>query len=231
MRFGKGDKVVIEIKDVVNDLNGPVYVTGNNSLGEVVPLDEVAEPLSKYEEPLKAKLKIQEHNIIELLKENAQLRAENNALSESLDGFKKRVDDMCEVDNGRGRIKGQQEAWELAQKICCTPIDGGFNPRELIEIFGTVPASSIFSLNTYTEAAAKVAEWERKKEEICVGDVLLSNRTGTKCIVTHIDNETVTMLWDDSSYGDRSKNFIREGFEKIGHIDIASMLAQIGGEE
>ena len=84
---------------------------------------------------------------------------------------------------------------------------------------------------TYAEAATKVAEWEKAKEEICVGDVLLSNRTGNKCIITHINNETVTTLWDDSSYGDMSQNFIREGFEKIGHIDIASMLAQIGGEQ
>ena len=134
---------------------------------------------------------------------------------------------MCEVDNGRGRIKGQQEAWELAQKIALAIISGGYSNNELKEIFGTICFNEIFNL-TYTEAAAKVAEWERKKEEICVGDVLLSNRTGTKCIVTHINNETVTTLWDDISYGDRSKNFIREGFEKIGHIDISSMLSQIG---
>ena len=224
MRFGKGDKVVIEIKDVVRDLNGPVYVTGNNSLGEVVPLDEIAEPLSKYEEPLKAKLKIQEHNIIELLKENAQLRADYNALSESLDGFKKRVDDMCEVDNGRGRIKGQEEAWEFVRNIALSEIYGGYSNNELKEIFGSICLDDIFNL-TYTEAAAKVAEWERKKEEICVGDVVeCEEHYGVVVGVGECYIKVFTSDW-------KPFQWMKKDCTKTGrHIDIASMLAQIGGD-
>ena len=222
MRFGKGDKVVIEIKDVVRDLNGPVYVTGNNSLGEVVPLDEIAEPLSKYEEPLKAKLKIQEHNIIELLKENAQLRADYNALSESLDGFKKRVDDMCEVDNGRGRIKGQHEAWELAQKVYLLPESGGYNSNELIEIFGTASTGEILKY-TYAEAATKVAEWEKAKEEICVGDVVeCEEHCGVVVGVGEVYVKGFTSDWTPFQW-------MKQSCTKTGrHIDVNTWLAQIG---
>ena len=218
MKFNKGDKVVIEIKGVLpNDNGDPVYIAGDGYFGEVIPLEKSAESLLAYTEPLNDKIKIQEAEIIRLLKENAELKRDLEYYHTGTD--------TCDIESARAA--GQQEAWELARKISLLEEDGGYSSNELNEIFGINYLSEIFSL-THTEAAANVAKWEQKKEEICVGDVLLSNRIGTKCIVTHINNETVTTLWDDNSYGDRSKNFIREGFEKIGHIDIASLLAQIG---
>ena len=170
------------------------------------------ERMDVYTEPLEAKIRRQAAEITRLLAENAELEKGREAIR----------DNAFEA----GLIRGQEEAWELARKIAYD----GYRNNELKEIFGSVCLDDIFNL-TYTEAAEKVVEWERKNEEICVGDVLLSNRIGTKCIVTHINNETVTTLWGDGSYGDRSKNYIREGFKKIGHIDVASMLAQIGGEQ
>lgn len=214
MKFNNGDKVVIEIKGVLpNDNGDPVYFAGDGYFGEVIPLEKSAESLLTYTEPLNDKIKRQEAEIIRLLKENAELKRDLKYYHTGTD--------TCDIESAR--VAGQQEAWELARKIAYD----GYRNNELKEIFGSVCLDDIFNL-TYTEAAEKVAEWEQKKEEICVGDVFLSNRIGTKCIVTHINNETVTTLWGDGSYGDRSKNYIREGFEKIGHIDIASMLVQIG---
>ena len=224
MRFGKGDKVVIEIKDVVFDFTSPVYVAGKGAFGEVVPLDEVAEPLSKYEEPLKAEIKAKENEIVRLLKINEDLRVKYEALSESLEEFKKRVNDMCDTSRSAGR----DEAWELAQKIVVDEEDGGYSANELGKIFDHQYWRNVFNL-TYSEVAAKVEAYERQNE-ICVGDVFLSIGTCDKCVVTYICNETITILWDDGSSGKRSEDFIRKEYKKIGHIDIASMLEQIGGE-
>ena len=218
MKFNNGDKVVIEIKGVLpNDNGDPVYIAGDNYFGEVIPLEKSAESLLAYTEPLNDKIKRQEAEIIRLLKENAELKRDLKYYHTGTD--------TCDIESAR--VAGQEEAWEFTRNIALSEIYDRYSNNELKEIFGSICLDEIFNL-TYTEATAKVEAWKKAKEEICVGDVLLSNRTGTKCIVTHINNETVTTLWDDSSYGDRSKNFIREGFEKIGHIDIASMLAQIG---
>ena len=168
-----------------------------------------------YEQQLEAKINRQKKEITRLLAENQKLKGLN--------------DTIYEETAEKARAEGQEEAWKLAQKLVLYERDGEFSIDELEEIFETQYWTDVFLL-TYSEVAAKVAEWEQKKEEICVGDVLLSNRIGTKCIVTHTNNETVTTLWDDNSYGDRSKNFIKEELEKIGHIDIASLLAQIGDE-
>ena len=123
------------------------------------------------------------------------------------------------------RAAGQEEAWKLAQKLVLFESDGS----ELEEIFETQYWTDVFLLS-YSEVAANIAEWEQKKKEICVGDVLLSNETGNKCIVTRISNEMVTTLWNDGSCGDKPKDFVRGRFKKIGHIDVNTWLKQIGGD-
>ena len=104
--------------------------------------------------------------------------------------------------------------------------------REREAIFGSGHNAlyGVLTYFNYKHAAAKVAEWKKAKEEICVGDVLLSNETDNKCIVTRISNEVVTTLWKDGSCGDRPKDFVRGRFKKIGYIDVNTWLAQIGGE-
>ena len=166
----------------------------------------------KYEQQLEDIIARQKEEITRLLEKNAELQRLN--------------DTICEEKVEQVRTKGQEEAWELARK-CMLMTD-----REREAIFGS-GHNALYGVLTYFDykhAATKVAEWEQKKEEICVGDVLLSNRTGNKCIVTYINNETVTILWGDGSCSNKTKNLIKEGFEKIRHIDIASMLAQIGGD-
>ena len=212
-KYKAGDKVVLEI--LLIDGDGYYIVGSENYSWWASPktLDEVVEPLSTYTDQLNDKIKRQAAEITLLLADNAELKKDLEYYHTGTD--------ICDIESAR--VAGQEEAWELARKIAYD----GYRNNELKEIFGSVCLDDIFNL-TYTEAAEKVAEWEQKKEEICVGDVLLSNRMGTKCIITYINNETVTTLWGDGSCGDRSKNYIREGFKKIGHIDIASILAQIG---
>ena len=78
--------------------------------------------------------------------------------------------DICDIESAR--LTGQNEAWELARKMTCQPINGGFKRSEFEEIFGDSYISDIFKKYTYYEAATKVAEWEKAKEEVKDGDVL-----------------------------------------------------------
>lgn len=229
MRFGKGDKVVIEIKDVAFDFTSPVYVAGKGAFGEVVPLDEVAEPLSKYEEPLKAEINVKENEIVRLLKENEDLRVKYEALSESLDEFKKRVNDMCEVATEQGRIKGQEEAWELAQKIVLDEEDGGYSANELGKIFDHQYLRNVFNL-TYSEVVAKVEAWEKAKEEIKVGDVIRSKTNDIEmCVLGYVNPSWINGV---DKYGNLYFGRSVEDYKKTGkHIDVVNMLSQIGEDD
>lgn len=167
----------------------------------------------KYEQQLEDIIARQKEEVTRLLEKNAEMQGLN--------------DTICEETVEQARTKGQEEAWELARK-CMLMTD-----REREAIFGS-GHNTLYGVLTYFDykhATAKVAEWEQKKEEICVGDVLLSNKTNMKCTVTHIGCELITILWNDGSCSNKTKNLIKERFKKIGHIDVASMLAQIGEEE
>ena len=197
-KYKAGDKVVMQIMQ--DDCYGD-YKVGNETCSWYNSqefFDKVTEPLSEYTEPLEVEAS-------RLIKENAKLKAEIES----------------------AKAAGQQEAWELAQKIVLYERNGVYSVDELEEIFKIQYWIDVFLL-TYSEVTAKVAEWEKAKEEICVGDVLLSNSTGNKCVITRIKQEEIEMLWNDSSYGKRPKDFVKGRFKKIGHIDIASMLEQIG---
>lgn len=65
----------------------------------------------------------------------------------------------------QARAEGQNEAWELARKIVSDIYHGGYNSDELKEIFGYFLYQNIWEDNTYPEAAAKVAQWEKAKEK------------------------------------------------------------------
>ena len=164
-------------------------------------------------EPLKAEIKRLAEEITRLLEENKEL--------------KERVEKANRTSLSGGRIAGQNEAWELAQKVYLLPESGGYNSNELIEIFGTASTGEILRY-TYAEAAAKVAEWERKKEEICVGDIVNIRNANICGVVTYkgtTDNTMDVMTPTEGTIFVEKKDCTKTGR----HIDIASMLAQIGG--
>ena len=132
----------------------------------------------------------------------------------------------------QARAEGQKEAWELAKKITCQPINGGFKRSEFEKIFNEGYISDIFEKYKYTEAAAKVAEWEKTKAKILVkaGDVLENiYDSNIKCIVTNLyPNNKAYLVFDDGTAGMNEL----DNFKKTGrHIDIDRFLKQIGGEQ
>ena len=203
-KYKVGDKVVYEVKEIIRD---GAYL---------FPSWKEIEPLPTDTEPLEAKIQRQAAEITRLLRENAELKEESKR--------------NYTINIEMARAEGHSEAWELARKIAVIPKDGGYGGSKLIEIFNTALNNEIFNL-TYPEAAAKVAEWEKAKEEIKVGDVFQDD-DGNNAIVTSIKGNTIYYMWDD---GDTRSGFaedVKKHFTKTGrHIDIDSFLKQIGGNE
>ena len=125
------------------------------------------------------------------------------------------------------RTKGQNEAWELAKKITCQPIKGGFKRSEFEEIFGYDYISDIYEKYTYSEAAAKVEAWEKAKEEIKVGDEVEKNDLrDVRFIVTFTNGKLMSGV--DQSGLVLANEKLKEWHKTGRHIDIDSFLKQIG---
>ena len=130
----------------------------------------------------------------------------------------------------QARAEGQNEAWELAKKITCQPINGGFNRSEFEKIFGYGYISDIFEKYKYTEAAAKVVEWEKTKEEIKVGDEVEKNDLrDVRFIVTFTNGRLMNGVTQSGLVFANEKP--KEWHKTGRHIDIDGFLKQIGGEE
>ena len=165
---------------------------------------------------LKAKIRRQAAEITRLLAENKELKE---------DFEKSKI-----VNLNMGRVAGQEESWELARKIYLSEEEGGYDGTELFEIFNEVGLSDIYRLS-YPEAAAKVAEWEKAKEEICVGDVVRfkGNNSVEFCVTDILDDSFLYGINAKGGlYSDTNIKFVKKTGK---HIDIDSFLKQIGGEE
>lgn len=209
-KYKVGDKIILTVTGVT-EMGGYLYyvLNDNFNLWEKT-IDKYSEPLTANTEPLEAKIRRQAAEITRLLAENMRLKPNYENI----------------------RAEGQKEAWELARKIVSDIYHGGYNSDELKEIFGYFLYQNIWEDNTYPEAAAKVAQWEKAKEEIKVGDVYKS--LSGNFVVCGIDREKdmVKALWDDLSVGKIYLYEIKEQYTKTGrHIDIDSFLKQIGGEQ
>ena len=226
-KYKVGDKVVLTVT-AMTERGGYQYYELNDNFNLWEPsTDKYAEPLSTYTEPLEAKIRRQAAEITRLLAENKELKNEKQKLTRERNQLMGRCGGLSAAKIkafNNGRLAGQNEAWELARKIAVIPKDGGYGGSKLIEIFNTALNNEIFNL-TYPEAAAKVAEWEKAKEEIKVGDVVSHEEKygvviseGTICFRGFTDDGT-PFEW------------YKERCTKTGrHIDIDGFLKQIGEE-
>ena len=232
-----GDKVVLTVTGMFDNGEYPYCMLNDNFILLEQSIDKYSEPLSTYTEPLEdtiqkytvkiARLVMEKE---ELKDENERLKAENEKMSIKIDAYEL-CGDQHEVEYNQAFNQGAEAAWELARKIVDYVSDDGYSVEELVQIFGN--RSSQFCIMNYTspEAAAKVAEWEKPKEEIKVGDVVrFKNNNRVEFCVTDI-------LDDSFLYGIDAEGGVFSGrnielVEKTGrHIDIDSFLKQIGGEQ
>ena len=173
------------------------------------------ERMDAYTEPLEAKIRRQAAEITRLLAENEELKKDNLALSVDVTGCKSMAESA--------RAAGQEEAWKLAHKMSRMGFD------EAAECFPDydfpLGMRSLTKKYSYTEAAAKVAEWERKKEEICVGDVVECE--GSYGVVVGVGEVYVKGFTSDWT----PFQWMKKDCTKTGrHIDVNAWMAQIGDE-
>lgn len=170
------------------------------------------ERMDVYTDPLNDKIKRQAAEITRLLAENAELKKDLEYYHTGTD--------ICDIESSRAA--GQDEAWKLAQKMSKMGFD------EAAECFTDydlpLGMSSLTKKYSYSEAAAKVAEWERKKEEICVGDVvMLYEKLG---LVTFVGKHVTVITEKGTTFVAPKGDCTKTGR----HIDVDAWLAQIGGE-
>ena len=169
-----------------------------------------------YERQLEAKIGRQKKEIKRLLKENAELKKKYKGLNKVLNEFNNIVSEPA-------RTEGQEEAWKLALKLRYMDYEDKVECFSL-EYDGKEKWIEVMEKYTYAEAAEKVAEWEKAKEEICVGDVVEVN--GLYAIVTYEYEEFASIVHaDGQTYFGRKDVMTKTGR----HIDVNAWLAQIGG--
>ena len=223
-KYKVGDKVILTVTGMFGDVEYQYYALNKDFSVWEKTIDKYSEPLSTYTEPLEAKIRRQAAEITRLLNENERLKAECKKMSAKIDAYEL-YGGQHEEEYNQAFNQGAETAWELARKIAVIPKNGGYGGSKLIEIFNTALIEEIFNL-TYSEATAKVAAWEKAKEEIKVGDVVSHEEKygvviseGTICFRGFTDDGT-PFEW------------YKERCTKTGrHIDIDSFLKQIRGEQ
>ena len=212
-KYKVGDKIILTVTNMAEMGSYPCYVLNSNFNLWKQSIDDYAEPLTAYTEPLEAKIQRQTAEITRLL-------AKNKELKEDFEKSKR-------VNLNMGRVAGQNEAWELVRKVF------DMETNDIEDIFITEDAwnlGTVLNNYTYQEAAAKVAEWKKAKDEIKVGDVL-ENRydSNVKCVATNLypNNMAYLVFYDGTAGMNELDNFKKTGR----HIDIDSFLKQIGEEQ
>lgn len=228
-KYKVGDKVVLTVTGLNDKVYYPHYEFNNNFNLWEESIDELVEPLSTYTEPLEDTIQKYTVKIARLVMDKERLKDENEKMSVKIDVYEL-CGDQHEVEYNQAFNQGAEAAWELARKIILPQSKGGMSCDDYIAIFGNSISDGYVMKNyTYSEAAAKVAEWEKAKEEIKVGDVLENIYVSkVKCVVTNLYPDNMAYLvFDDGTTGVCNLN----DFKKTGrHIDIDSFLKQIGGE-
>ena len=220
-KYKVGDKVVLTVTST-NEMGClPCYVLNDDLILSKQDIDKYTEPLTAYTEPLEAKIKRQAAEITRLL-------AENKELKDKLDNRC----DMCierhEKEVEQARAEGAETAWELARKIVLGGKDC-YSCEDLKKIFDYGYSQAVMRHYTYPEAAAKVAEWEKAKEEIKVGDVFEFTSGGKAVVMKVYEDGEVALFFPDGGCGIYEPD---ESWHKTGrHIDIDSFLKQIGEEQ
>ena len=135
-----------------------------------------------------------------------------------------------ESEKGKNYDDGLREAWGLAKKIICNIEYGGLHTSELEQIFGYAEFDDVLKNYTPQEAAAKIAEWEDGREIRFRDEVIYGGNGNRRGVVTKehtgFSDDECCVLWSDGGVGTPLKSRLT----KTGrHIDIAGLLAEIGG--
>ena len=167
------------------------------------------------------------YDLLEILEEKIiKLKEENEALKVKIDAYEL-YSDQHKEEYKQAFNQGADKAWELVRKIF------DMETNDIEDIFITEDAwnlGTVLNNYTYQEAAAKVAEWEKAKEEIKVGDEVEKNDLrDVRFIVTFTNGRLMNGVTQSGLVFANEKP--KEWHKTGRHIDIDSLLKQMGGEE
>ena len=166
------------------------------------------------------------YDLLEILEEKIiKLKEENEALKVKIDAYEL-YSDQHKEEYKQAFNQGADKAWELVRKIF------DMETNDIEDIFITEDAwnlGTVLNNYTYQEAAAKVAEWEKAKEEIKVGDEVEKNDLrDVRFIVTFTNGRLMNGVTQSGLVFANEKP--KEWHKTGRHIDIDGFLKQIGEE-
>ena len=234
-KYKVGDKVVLTVTSKVEDPSYSYYILSDDAVLLETTMNEDAEPLSTYIEPLEDTIQKYTVKIARLVMEkeglkdeNERLKAENEKMSIKIDAYEL-CSDQHEVEYNQAFNQGAEAAWELARKINNMDI---YDTEEIFIEAGAFHLGNVLENYTYLEAAAKVTEWEKAKEEIKVGDIvkIREGNNNDLCVLCMSTDKKYYNAVD--GYGAVYYLLTKEMIAKTGrHIDIDGFLKQIGGKQ
>ena len=94
---------------------------------------------------------------------------------------------------------GLNDAWELARKVILSPSEEGMTAEEILECFNVV--NELCVLRSPVSVAKEMYDtWKATKEQIQVGDVVVSRTTGNEYIILSELLNNMFGLLDTSNY-------------------------------
>ena len=98
----------------------------------------------------------------------------------------KNNDENCnDVENAYN--KGLNDCWNLTNQLFLSEAYGGLSLKTIYSIFGTDHSADILKTHTPEEALAKIEAYNKKQNEIKVGDIVTNDLHITKILVTEIN--------------------------------------------
>ena len=172
--------------------------------------------------------------IAEIVKDNQRIKAmisgQNNLLSKMRDYTSADVEEAYNrgYDEGKGQAwsdeikkyeiepekereayqRGVNDAWECAKKIAVDSAFGGISVKKLFKIFGTYSYHNVFEKYTPQEAIAKIAEYEKQKDVIKIGDEVCYTDATIAGVVVRCRNDGFYNVMDKTG-----QQNIRSGIE------------------
>lgn len=134
-------------------------------------------------------------NINEIIKSNRTIKSildsQNNRLSW--------MRDYTSTDVEEAYQRGLNDAWELARRIRLNVEDGGISVSELCEMFHTNTVYNIFKGYSAQEVMKRIAEYEKQKNAIKIGDEVKFNHDDIKAtVMDQSDKEGMWWLYTEN---------------------------------
>lgn len=164
----------------------------------------------------------------EAIKLNREARSKNNdAMCHAKNALM--YGENCKIEDSVAYKHGLEDAWEIARKVLLGPSNGGYTPREHVEIFKMSYIDVMRDL-TIHEVKEKIAAYEAEQAKPKLGDVVEIDDRGEFLFLG--EGREYYYALDPSDNDGIPHQFVKKYVEKIEktgkHFDIQSMLDEIG---